>query len=87
MPQQYDMFGGCEEIKEPIKLPTNKYRTMQELWGYTENKTCKTCMYLLGGSYHDKTYYKCDLWKISHSSATDVRLKNQACGKYKEGVK
>lgn len=84
MPQQYDMFGGCEEIKEPErKMPDNRYKTMQELHGYSEGHTCGTCGNLLKFEYHDRTYYKCDLWKISHSSATDIRLKNKACGKWR----
>lgn len=83
MPQQYDMFGGCEEVKEPERKPTNKFKTMQELWGYTEGHTCRTCENLLDAGYHNRTYYKCAIWKISHGSATDIRLKDKACGKWR----
>lgn len=85
MVEQYDIFGNCSEVKEPERKPTNKYKTMPELWGYTEGKTCKTCQYLMDCRFHGKQYYKCSLWKISHSSVTDIRLKNKACGKYKVG--
>lgn len=82
MPSQYDLFGGCEEIKELIRKPTNKYRSMQEQYGYKENETCKTCSHCLKCDYHNKIFYKCELWILSHSSATDIRLKNKACGKW-----
>lgn len=34
--------------------------------------------------YHGKRYYKCQQWFVSRSAATDIRLKNKACGKYEE---
>lgn len=29
-------------------------------------------------------YYKCELWRMSYCSATDIRLKNTACRKFEE---
>ena len=81
MVEQYDLFGQVTEVKEPEK-PSRKFKTMQELHGYTEGQTCKTCIFLLKHIW-DKTYYKCSLWHQSHSAATDIRLKNKACGKWK----
>ena len=82
MPLNYDIFGNLSEPPE-IKREGNRYRTMQELHGIKEgNDTCKTCDHLMNGYYHGKSYYKCELWIVSHSSATDIRLKNRACNKY-----
>lgn len=61
----------------------NRYRTMQELHGIKGGYTCRTCKHCTPFRYHGKQYYKCDLWIISHSEATDIRLKNKACNKYK----
>lgn len=80
--KQFDMFGN-ENEPVPIKNKgRRKYPTMQYLYGITEGKTCKSCKHLMNGYYHGKSYYKCELWIVSHSSATDIRLKNKACGKY-----
>ena len=82
MPLNYDIFGNLSEPPEP-KHDGNRYRTMQELHGIKEgNDTCKTCKHCIGQYHHGKAYYKCDLWIISHSEATDIRLKNKACNKY-----
>lgn len=85
MIENYDIFGNVTEPAEP-KREGNRYRTMQELHGIKEgNDTCKTCDHLMNGYYHGKSYYKCELWIVSHSSATDIRLKNKACNKYERG--
>ena len=82
--KNYDIFGNLCEIPEP-KREGNRYRTMQELHGIKEgNDTCKTCKHCVcytnrGGN---RRYYKCELWIISSSEATDIRLKNKACNKY-----
>lgn len=84
MPLNYDIFGNVTEPPEQ-KREGNRYRTMQELHGVKEgNDTCKTCGHCVRYHYHGKTYYKCELWIISNSEATDIRLKNKACNKYKK---
>lgn len=83
MEHQYDIFGNLNEPIEHQAKGRKRYRTMQELHGIKEgNDTCKTCMHLMNGKYHGKSYYKCELWIVSNSSATDIRLKNKACNKY-----
>jgi hypothetical protein len=69
---------------EPPK-PTKKYRTMQQLHGITNGRTCGECDHLVKHLWN-KTYYKCELWYVSRSEATDIRKKNQACGLFKERV-
>jgi hypothetical protein len=80
---QYNMFGQIEEMKETEK-PSRKFKTMQEMYGCTEGETCRTCGNLLKHQW-DKTYYKCSLWHVSNCSATDIRLKDKACGKWVPG--
>ena len=82
MPLNYDIFGNLSEPPEP-KHDGNRYKTMQELHGIKEgDDTCKTCKHCLRERYHGRTYFKCELWYISNSEATDIRLKNRACNKY-----
>lgn len=85
--EQLDMFGGSipiEDIQNPKQPNGRKYTTMQQLYGITVGKICKTCKHHVCYNYHNKNYHKCELWQVSHSAATDIRLKNQACGKYEE---
>ena len=80
----YDIFGNLSEPNEP-KREGNRYKTMQELHGIKDgNDTCKTCKHCVcyTNRQGNRNYYKCELWIVSHSSATDIRLKNKACNKY-----
>jgi len=80
--EQYDIFGNLVPIEEIVsKKPSKKFKTMQEMFGLIEGKTCKTCTYLEKREWQN-TYYKCKKWHLSHSNATDIRLKNKACGMY-----
>lgn len=82
---QLDMFGGVTSLdKLPKPQGNRKYKTMQELHGKLEGKTCKSCNHCIKYRYHDRTYYKCELWYLSNSEATDIRLKNTTCNKYEE---
>ena len=59
------------------------------LWGMTANKTCKTCKHCYQAGYGNHKYYKCELWNkcfTGSSSASDIRLKWNACGKYESEV-
>ena len=82
--KQIDIFGNDAEPVPDIKKGRKKYPTMQYQHRIIEGKTCKTCRHCLCKDHHGRTYYKCELWILSHSSATDIRLKNKACGKYEE---
>ena len=37
---------------------------------------------MIGGTWHDKRYYKCEIYGISHGEATDWRRSYTACGMY-----
>lgn len=84
-PEQLDIFGGATPLGELPKPPNGRrYKTMQELYGKTAGKTCKSCVHLVCSRWNTRNYYKCELWYMSNSEATDIRLKNQACGRYEE---
>lgn len=84
---QYDLFGELRELPKKIKKhrPSRKFKTMQELHGYKDGETCKTCRYCKSIRFN-KVYWKCEKWRLSHSSATDIRLKNKACCKWEKKI-
>ena len=43
---------------------------------------CKTCVHLVAHSCSKRTYYKCDLRKMTHGSKTDHLVRWPACSKY-----
>lgn len=52
------------------------------VWGPgPEGAKCKTCEHLVKWQ-HARTYYKCDMRRMSASGATDHRVNWRACGKY-----
>lgn len=84
MSLNYDIFGNITEPPEP-QHNGRRYPRMQEIYGIKEgNDTCKTCKHCIRERYHGRTYFKCELWFISNSAATDIRLKNKACNKYEK---
>ena len=84
--KQIDIFGNEVELEEvpTIKQGRPKYKRMQDIHGEFKGFQCKGCKHCIGFVYHNKTYYKCDLWIISNSEATDIRLKDTACKKYEQ---
>ena len=87
MSKQLDIFGGENEIEEQHSTSGRRYKRMQELHGNITGKTCKTCKHLLVRNHHGRIYFKCEMLLISNSQATDIRLKDTACGKYDEDKK
>lgn len=80
--EQIDIFGNAVMYQDPSK----KTKTMQEMYGTKQGKTCKTCVHLYARR-QSATWYKCELWDDFFrgcSAASDIRLKNTACGKYEE---
>lgn len=78
----YDLYGGFSEPPVPAKV-SKKLRTMQEMNGTIEGYKCKECKHLVKRRYAG-TYYKCELWQMTNSAASDIRLKNTACGKFEK---
>jgi hypothetical protein len=56
------------------------YHSMKRTMGYRQTtakeKCCKFCKQKRTFDYHNKNYHKCMLIGISHSEATDIRLRN-----------
>lgn len=83
--EQYDIFGGMSEPQEP-KKETRRYPKMQERFGFLPGETCGGCGHLVKRQW-GKVYYKCELWVMSHCSATDIRKKDKACLRWIPGKK
>lgn len=83
--EQYDLFGGISEPFEPVV--TKQFKTMQKQFGTLPDHICKECYNHVTYDYHNKYYHKCEVWKISHSAATDIRCKDIACKKFISGVR
>ena len=87
MEKQIDVFGNEISEKEMLMrfaTEQKRYKSMQNLYGLKEGFQCKTCKHCELHRYHGKNYYKCALWHISHSSATDIRVNATACNRWEE---
>jgi len=49
-----------------------------------EERSCKACKYRIRIKYHGKSFNKCEKLGLSHSEATDIRLKC-ICNLYEKG--
>ena len=56
-----------------------KINAMYAVYGVGSGR-CGDCPHLLEGFYHDRKYFKCLAYGLSHSEATDWRKKWLACG-------
>ena len=83
--RQLNLFGG-EDIISPIRKG-NRYFKMQEIHGKIEGKTCGTCTNCVRYRIGKRSVFKCKSWIITSSAATDIRLKDSACGMYWEETK
>jgi hypothetical protein len=55
--------------------------TMHVRHGAADGQCCKDCRWLVQHDYR-RRYYKCLLYGVSSSAATDWRLSYPACGKW-----
>ena len=60
-------------------MVAKKVDAMHARFGPAEGQ-CMYCPHLISGRYHDKILHKCEAYGLSHSEATDWRLKWPACG-------
>lgn len=63
-------------------MKARKIDAMHRRFGPHVGKQCRDCIHLIGGEYHNRRYYKCKVYGISRSEATDWRLSYPACGAY-----
>ena len=83
MDKQLDLFGN-EHIIIPIKKSGRKrFATMQEIHGTLEGKKCKDCKHRVTVRW-SRSYNKCELWRMTNCSSTDIRVNNVACKKFEE---
>jgi hypothetical protein len=47
-------------------------------------QTCKGCVHLRYPLHHSGRYWKCDLRRVSHGSATDHKVSWPACARYEK---
>ena len=72
-----------EQHKNDIPLLPKRIRAMHGMYGATPGQICKTCVHL--DRYRGGTrFMKCNLSRVSHSTATDWRANWPACGKFEE---
>lgn len=88
--KQIDIFGNEVDVETIIEKKRLKRLTIKEkfrqIHGFKEGFKCANCIYLWCNFHNNKNYYKCKKIGISHSKATDIRLKDIACNLF-EGVK
>lgn len=81
-----DLFGGETPAIDQMKLAhESKYMIWKKSVHYrkSENKLerCGTCTHHSHGQYNTKYLHKCRLLGLTHSEATDIRVKN-VCDKW-----
>jgi len=79
---QIGLDNRLYDPNETIKKPSQKFKTMQQLYGSNINFKCKECKHFLRNDHRGKTYLKCKIWRVSNSSATDIKANGVACGKF-----
>jgi hypothetical protein len=86
--RQLTLDGGevewTEQMEQTAGTPSRKLKKPVELWGITEDRKCGDCIHHQDYHYHNRHYHKCDIWHVSHSEATDIRVSWPACGKFEE---
>lgn len=83
--KQLDIFGNEHEITPAFnKCSRKRYISMQKTYGELANEKCKNCKHFVRRLNRGKTYFKCALWIISNSSATDIKANSPACAKFEK---
>ena len=86
MNKQIDIFGNetnvqVQKSKKSKKTIKQKFRAIN---GYDESNKCKDCVHRISSRYHDKILHKCEMIGLTHSEATDIRLKDFACNLFEK---
>lgn len=68
-------------------MENRKIAAMHKRFGTCGGLRCRDCKHCLTYDYHNRRYYKCKLYGLSNSEATDWRLSWPACGMYNMDVK
>jgi len=71
-----DLFGKeSDVVKKSNSVYLDAKRRIKYIVGDSEHN-CKLCKIRETFEYHNKNYHKCKYIGYSHSSASDIRLKN-----------
>lgn len=90
--KQLDIFGNLVDI-ETIIEEQNKQKKQtikqkfREIYGFKNGYKCANCIYLYCRFHNNRNYYKCEKMGLSHSIATDIRLKDVACNLFEKAKK
>lgn len=60
-------------------MNARKIDAMHILYGTGEG-SCSDCQFFMEGYYHDRKLFKCSVYGVTHSEATDWRKSYLACG-------
>ena len=86
---QIDIFGYMHPVDDPEFKEKKGFRETikgryRKMYGYDDSHRCGECKYCFK-SYSGKSgFYKCELIGNSGSEATDIRLKDIACTRFRE---
>lgn len=64
-------------------MTERKIAAMHRRYGRDDKHLCKDCNHLICREY-GRRYYKCEMYGLSKSDATDWRVSYQACGMYNQ---
>lgn len=78
-------FGETFPLPQKPRKPKKGENPCVLLYGSgPEDKKCGDCTHFHRLYYHNQTYFKCDLRKITHGAASDHRLRWPTCSKFEE---
>lgn len=79
-----ELFVDSEKIQSSVRL-TRAIGTMYRRHGRIAGRTCGQCKHLIREECCENRYfYKCKLYALTSSTATDFRKSFPACGKFEE---
>jgi hypothetical protein len=76
-------WDDWKEKQTPVYTFPLRIRQIRELHGKRDDKICKNCIHCIAAG-KNRTFYKCDMSKITRGAATDWRVHWPACGLYEE---
>lgn len=67
-------------------MALRKLDLMYRFFGVLDGHTCRECSNFIKGKYHDKVLYKCKVYGLTHSEATDWAGRWGACGAFNREI-
>ena len=82
--KQIDIWGNETEPFYKVNTNISIKERFRRKNGYKNGFKCSQCKYHHRFDYNNKYFHKCEKMGISHSTATDIRLKDEACNLFEE---